>query len=349
MRPVHFVVPDGIDDPTRPSGGNSYDRRVCAGLSASGWTVHEHGVPGSWPTPDVGERAGLTAVMGRIPDDSVVVLDGLVASNVPEVLVPEALRLRLVVLVHMPVGAGTDSGTRERAVLSACLAVVTTSRWTKAWLVDRYGLWPGRIHVVEPGVEAAELAPGTPGGGELLCVAAVIPDKGHDLLLTALAAVADRAWRLVCVGTLARDEDFVQWLGKEAWARGIGDRVQFVGPLTGADLESAYAAADAMVLASRAETFGMVVIEALAHGLPVVATTVGGLPDALGRAASGARPGLLVPPGDPVALAAALRTWLEDPARRQRLRQAAADRRTALSGWSATSGRFAGVLTEVAR
>ena len=76
----------------------------------------------------------------------------------------------------------------------------------------------------------------------------------------------------------------------------IAGRVHFAGPLTAADLDAAYAAADLLVLASRAETYGMVVTEGLARGLPVVATSVGGLPSALGRGADGSRPGLLVCP-----------------------------------------------------
>ena len=101
---VHVVVPDGIDDPARPSGGNVYDRHVCRGLSALGWSVHEHAVPGGWPRPDAASFAALAGVVERIPDDAVVLLDGLIASTAPEVLVPQARRLRLVVLVHMPLG-----------------------------------------------------------------------------------------------------------------------------------------------------------------------------------------------------------------------------------------------------
>ena len=103
--------------------------------------------------------------------------------------------------------------------------------------------------------------------------------------------------------------------------------MRFTGPRTGADLAAAYAAADVLVLASRGETYGMVVTEALARGLPVIATAVGGLPEALGRGPGGDLPGLLVPPDDPAALAAALRRWLGEPDLRQRLRQSAAERR----------------------
>ena len=145
---VHVVVPDGIDDPARPSGGNAYDRRVCRGLAAIGWSVHEHAVPGSWPRPDAAACATLTGVIARIPDGAVVLIDGLIASTVPEVLVPEAGRLRLVVLVHMPLGhrpaddGVDDARTRERAVLSVAASVVTTSAWTRRRLLELYRCRP---------------------------------------------------------------------------------------------------------------------------------------------------------------------------------------------------------------
>ena len=226
-------------------------------------------------------------------------------------------------------------------MLSAAAAVVTTSAWTRDRLLDRYALPPDRLHVAEPGVDPAELATGSAAGGELLCVAAVTPHKGHDVLLAALAMIAD--FLALRVRRHAdRDPGFVDSSAPAGRRRGIDDRVSLVGPRTGAELDASYAAADLLVLASRAETYGMVVTEALARGIPVIATAVGGLPGAMGRGADGSRPGLLVPPGDAPALAAALRRWLGEPDLRQRLRRAARERRTTLSDWSATSERISG-------
>jgi glycosyltransferase involved in cell wall biosynthesis len=343
---VHVVVPEGIDDPRRPSGGNTYDRRVCGGLEALGWTVREHAVPGTWPEPEPTAASALAAVLAGIPDDAVVLLDGLVASTASDVLVPEAGRLRQVVLVHMPTGERHRG--RERAVLSAASAVLATSAWTRDLLLDRHRLEPGRVHVARPGVDAADLAPGTASGGELLCVAAVTPGKGHDVLLAALGALAELPWRCVCVGTLERDPDYVARLGRQARQSGVGDRVEFVGPRTGPALEASYAAADVLVLASRAETYGMVVTEALARGLPSVATSVGGLPEALDGAPGGERPGLLVPPDDPQALAGALSSWLGDAVLRRDLRSAARERRASLPGWPRTAREVARVLAGAA-
>jgi glycosyltransferase involved in cell wall biosynthesis len=349
---VHVVVPDGIDDPTRPSGGNTYDRQVCRELSSIGWSVHEHPVPGAWPRRDARSLAALAGVLERIPSDAVVLLDGLIASTAPDVLVPHARRLRLVVLVHMPLGhrpVDDDARTRERAVFSTAAAVVTTSAWTKRRLLELYSLDGGRVHVAEPGVEAAELVPGSDTGDSLLCVAAVRFDKGHDVLLGALEMISDRSWHCVCVGSLDREPAFADSIRRRALENGLGERVEFAGPLTGADLDRRYAASDLMVLPSRAETYGMVVTEALARGLPVIAAEVGGVTEALGCGADGALPGVLVPPEDPVALAAALRPWLVRPELRVRWRQAARERRESLFGWSRTASVLASVLAGASR
>jgi glycosyltransferase involved in cell wall biosynthesis len=89
----------------------------------------------------------------------------------------------------------------------------------------------------------------------------------------------------------------------------------------------------------------MTVTEALSHGLPVIAAAVGGLPEALGFAPDGSRPGQLVPPGDPAALAAALGEWLSDERHRRRLRAAAHRRRSTLHGWDQTTHEIATALT----
>jgi glycosyltransferase involved in cell wall biosynthesis len=354
VKAVHVLVPAGIDDPARPSGGNVYDRRICNGLSALGWDVTEHQVDGGWPWPDADAHRALDRVTAELPDGAVVLIDGLIASTVPAVLVPHARRLVLVVLVHLPLGDGppghevADARSRECAVLGAATAVVTTSEWARDLLLDRYSLRPESVAVAEPGTDPAELAPGTADGGQLLCVAAVTPHKGHDVLLAALAAVPDLSWRCVLVGTLDRDPDFADLLQRRAEAAGIGDRIWFAGPRTGDELDRAYAAADVLVVPSLGETYGMVVTEALARGLPVIATAVGGLPHTLGRTADGRRPGLLVAPGDASALAAALSSWLRDAELRRGLRVAAAERRWTLSGWSATVERVAHILTEAA-
>jgi glycosyltransferase involved in cell wall biosynthesis len=352
VREAYFVVPDGIDDPARPSGGNTYDRHLRRELGAHGWTAHERPVASFWDRPDAASFAALEELLRQIPDGAVVLLDGLIASTAPEVLVPQASRLRLVVLVHMPLGhrpADDDARRRERAVLEAASATVTTSTWARRRLIELYDLPADRVHIAEPGAPTAEPARGTGAGAALLCVGAVSFEKGHDVLLEALESIAALAWHCTCVGSLDRDPAFVESLRRRSLDRGPGERVSFPGPRTGADLGRSYASADLLVHASRAETYGLVVTEALAHGLPVIAADVGGLPEALGEGAGGIRPGLLVAPEDPAALGDALSAWLGDAELRARLRRAATERRESLPSWSTTASKVGRVLAEASQ
>ena len=332
MAELHVLLPNDIDDPAAPSGGNSYDRRLCAGLAELGRPVREHPVRGGWPRPDAADRARLRGVLAALPPGAMVLVDGLIASAVPDVLRPEADRLRLVVLVHLPL-----EGAAERAALEAAAAVVTTSGWTRRRLIERHGLPADRIHVATPGVDPAPLAAGTASGANLLCVGAVTPEKGQDVLAGAVGRLP-ASCRVTLAGPLDRDPGLV------AAVRGAAPGIRLTGPLGAARLAAEYAAADLLLLPSRVESYGMVVTEALARGIPVLASDVGGVPEALGRAPDGSRPGLLVPAGDPAGLAAAMLRWLGDTGLRDGLRASARGRRATLTGWDVTARRVAAVL-----
>jgi len=346
---VHVVVPEGFDDPALPSGGNVYDRRICAGLAEAGWEVPVATVAAAWPVPGSSARADLTRIVSAIPDGESVLIDGLIASRTAAQLLPHAGRIRMTVLLHMPLatalGAHHDASAErsERAVLRAAADVIVTSEWTRQQVLARYGIPARRVHVARPGVDRVA-APARPVRGHLICVGVLGRHKGQDLLVEALAGLADRDWQCTLAGPLDRDPDFVGQLRTRITRLGYGRRVRLGGVLTGAALSHAYATADLLVAPSRSESYGMAVTEALAHGLPVIAAAVGGLPEALGATADGTRPGQLVPPGDPAALAAALADWLGDERHRRRLRAAARQRRSTLRGWETTTREIANAL-----
>jgi glycosyltransferase involved in cell wall biosynthesis len=347
---VHVVVPEGFDDPGQPTGGNIYDRRVCAGLAQAGWDVLVTTVAAPWPVPGPGAGAGLARLLCAVPDAETVLIDGIIASPAAAQLLPHTGRIRMTVLLHMPLATALDahhdaSAQRsERAVLRAVTGVVVTSQWTRQQVLARYALPAHRVHVARPGADLAA-APARPVHGHLICVGVLGRHKGQDLLVEALAGLAQRDWHCQLAGSPDRDPDFAGQLQTRITHLGYGHRVRLTGVLTGAALDHAYTTADLLVAPSRSETYGMTVTEALAHGLPVLAADVGGLPEALGCTADGTRPGQLVPPGDPAALAAALGDWLGDERHRHRLRAAARQRRSTLPGWEQTTQEIANALT----
>jgi glycosyltransferase involved in cell wall biosynthesis len=347
---VHVVVPEGFDNPGQASGGNVYDRRVCAGLAEAGWDVLVRTVAAAWPAAGSGALADLARIVSTIPDGETVLIDGLIASPAAAQLLPHTGRLRMTVLLHMPLTTHHDANAErsERAVLRAATGVVVTSEWTRQQILTRYALPAHRVNVARPGADQVA-TPARPVRGHLICVGVLGSHKGQDLLVEALADLAERDWHCVLVGSLDREPDFVERLQTRIARLGYGHRVRLTGVLTGAALSNAYSTADLLVAPSRSEAYGMTVTEALAHGLPVIAAAVGGLPEALGSIADGTRPGELVPPGDPAALAAALGDWLGDEHHRQRLRAAARQRRATLRGWEQTTQEIANALTAHAR
>jgi glycosyltransferase involved in cell wall biosynthesis len=334
--PVFFLVPDGVDDRERVSGGNVYDQRIRDGLAADGWDARI--------IPAADDGLGQTArALSQLPNGALVLVDGLLLAREPEAIIDSGARLRLVVLAHM-VAPGLDD--RERAAFRAAQRVIATSGWTRTELVAQDAADPHRIVVAHPGTDPAPATTASETGGRLLCVGAVTPLKGHDLLVRALTDLTHlEGWSCTIVGSLATAPDWVAGLRAEVAAAALAERIEFAGVLTGGALEDAYGRADLVVMPSRLESYGMVVAEALARGIPVLATDVGGISEAI----AGSPAGLIVPPDDPWALSVVLRDWWTNPARRSELKAAALKARDAARPWSTTTAIVEAALADTAR
>jgi glycosyltransferase involved in cell wall biosynthesis len=279
-------------------------------------------------------------------------VDSLLACGAPDELeVAAAAGQHVWILLHMPL---PDHAEHERRALQAAAGVICTSGSASAGIRARHGL--DGIRVALPGTAPAPLAAGSLSAAvpHLVAVAALLPNKDQSLLLDALARLTDLPWTASLIGSDTADPVYAAQLRDSVERLGLAGRVSIPGELRGPALEAEWDAADLSLLISRAETYGLVVTESLARGIPVVVREGTGAVEALGAGnlsglpVTGNLSGTPVPdmplPGaavglgtDPAPLADLLRRWLGDAGLRKRWRDAAADARGRLPGWDATA------------
>lgn len=339
-----FVVPGDLDTPT---GGYRYDRRIIQELRGLGWRVNVLDIGSGFPFPSASQRATALSRMSAVPLGCPVVIDGLAFGVLPEARAFQ-MRTPLIALVHQPLAL--ESGLKpqqvealhdsERAALAAAATVIVTSDATARIMIADYEVPAGHINVVRPGNNSVPQAPGSCDGVvRLVSVGSVVPGKGYDLLIAALAGMIDMPWRLTIIGDRTRNPRCAAQLDADIEACGLTERIAVLGALPPEHVTALYLTSDIFALASRFESYGMALAEAIAHGLPIISTTAGGIPDTVP-----ANAGLLVPPDDAAAFAQALRRLIADRAERRRLARNARMAAAQLPTWRDAARRFVGAI-----
>jgi glycosyltransferase involved in cell wall biosynthesis len=286
-----------------------------------------------------------------VPKGRPIVIDGLALGVIPEIAESLSQTHPLIAMVHHPLALETGLGpenaaalrTSERAALSHVRAVVANSPATARTLAADYGVPPDRITVAPPGTDRAPLIPRSHTGPvALLAVGAVVPRKGYDVLIAALAELIDLPWHLTIAGDCGRDPATAARLKADIERHRLAPRVAIEDAVTPERLAALYAASDLFVLASRYEGFGMAYAEAIAHGLPVIGTTAGAIPDTVSPEA-----GVLVPPDDAPALAAALRRLIGNAAERTQFAAGARVAARHLPTWRESAKLFSQAIERI--
>jgi glycosyltransferase involved in cell wall biosynthesis len=341
-----FAVPGDLDTPT---GGYAYDKRIIAELRALGWEIEVIDLGSSFPNPDAAARelaySKLTVVAAARP----TVIDGLAFGAMAQEVRQLGQRNPLVALVHHPLAleSGLDAVTAqalresERSAFGHVRAVVVTSEPTAGIVAREYAVPPERITVVRPGVDRVAAAARRAKGDtvNLLSVGSVTPRKGYEILIEVLASLKALPWHLIIAGDTTRNAAAFARLTADIARFGLQGRVSIAGALTGAELADLYGSADVFVLASLFEGYGMVFGEAIAHGLPVVATAVGAAAEIVPADA-----GILVAPGDANALRDALRQVIGNADARDRMAEGARAACLHLPEWRQSAIAFAEIL-----
>jgi glycosyltransferase involved in cell wall biosynthesis len=336
---IVFAVPAPLE---AISGGYGYDRRILAGLRELGHAVRVEEMAGRHPLPDAAAEAAAGEVLAGMAATEVLVVDGLgLPAFAP--LAHQAAMRRAIGLIHHPTALEKGYSEedrdalreRERRIFHRMARLVTTSRLTAERLAPEFGVDPGRIGTVEPGTDEAPRATGSGGPGcAILSVGAIVPRKGHDVLLRALGRLTDIDWSLTIVGG-ARDPVHLQGLQALAEQLGIAQRITFAGEVEGPALDALYARSDLFALASWWEGYGMAVAEALARGLPLALTDGGALAELAPRDAA-----VICTAGDHNSLSRAMRRPIYDTSLRQAMSDAAWRAGQRLPRWSDRAAAF---------
>lgn len=333
-RAMAFAVPGDI---TTVTGGYLYDRRLVDALGGLGVDVRVLRLGDSFPHPTAADMADALAQLRALPPDCPALIDGL-AFGALDTAGLTGLRAPMVALVHHPLALepgleraqARAMALRETANLALTRHIVVTSAHIAGLLRTGYGVARSRISVAQPGFRQPAVAPDTAQPDMpplILSVGLQARRKGHDILLRALARIPDLDWRAEIVGR-AHEPDTARALDALRADLGLQRRVTLAGEVTQPALEARYRRATLFALATRYEGYGIVLAEAMGHGLPIISTTAGAVPDTLAPGA-----GLLVPPENPAAFAEALRRMLTDSALRSGCANSARRAATRLPGW----------------
>ncbi|WP_240423108.1 glycosyltransferase family 4 protein [Leucobacter sp. wl10] len=327
------------------SGGNRYDDELSAAFEALGAGLRERFVTGPWPVPEEGDRRRFAELLRS---ERHWLVDNILASAAPDaVSAAVAEGRRVTILVHyfpsddpaLPAADRERLAASEAEAVEAASGVVTTSAWTAGEVAERYGRADAVVAV--PGIARADPAPGSARSGRapmLLWLARLTETKDPLTLVAALARVRDLDWVARVVGPDTPDPDLTAAVRQRIAEAALAERVEVLGPREDEALEPVWAGADLLVHTARSEPYGMVVGEALAHGVPSI------VPRGTGAVEAQRGAGASFPPGNAAALARELRAWLSDAGLRERWRAEAAEQRTLLPSWLDTARVVASAL-----
>jgi len=279
---VFFLLSGDINSLT---GGHLYNRHMVEGLRQKG-----HGVK----VLRLDESTMLThaieikcsSYFNTLPPGSCVLIDSLVLGNIPGVLKKYSEKLTFIGLIHLPLTYNPLPGknrkhiaNREVKAMMMTRHLIVTGRFTLRMLMDA-GISHEKISLIEPGVENyprkryyADLPLG------LLCISNYSQIKGQLLLVRALNRLRNNKWTLQMYGDINTEKPYVTRLKSIIANKKLNDRILLHDTIERNNISEAFLASDLFVLPSRFETYGMVLTESLAHGIPVVTTHAGNIPD----------------------------------------------------------------------
>ena len=271
---LHLIISDEISSLT---GGYIYNNHIVEGLRRQGYSIKVHTLMNDFPFPSQESIKLCRNILISIPIGEVIIFDSLVFGVIPDLLKEIKPYHPIVALMHLPLMFG-DFNDESKMLLTAlefeafnyANLIIVTSKFLKSKL-QSIGIDSDRIKVVIPGVSIYShkthyaLKP-----SHLLYVANYTVNKSHNLLIEALSGLKHLDWTLHCYGNVETDSACFNSLSGLVNENFLQNRIMLCKSVHGKALSSVYSSADIFIHPSSFETYGMVLSEALSHGIPVI-------------------------------------------------------------------------------
>jgi glycosyltransferase involved in cell wall biosynthesis len=344
-----FAIPGDIQTPT---GGYAYARKIIPHLKQR-ISLDILALPAGFPNPSAADLEKTRARFSSSPAPHIVLADGLAYGALPESII-HAIRSPIVALVHHPLclEEGLSAADKDRlhrsegAALALARHIVVPSPPTAEAVARLFGIGENKITIAEPGVLRGARASGASRGAPLhiVSVGTLTPRKGFPILIEALRGLGDLSWRATFAGSLDLAPQTTSTVLEQISTFRLGDRITLAGALTESDVSALYSSGDIFALTSLYEGYGMAFAEAMAHGLPVVASGEGAVATTVPK-----RAGFVCPVRDAGAIEKALRILMTNDTLRLGMAEAAFEHGQTLPSWVRTADIIAAVLEQFAQ
>lgn len=271
---IRFLIPEPKD---RRSGGTLYDLQMVDALLEKGCDVK---------TDWVSENKGIQNLLTDLDKDDLLIIDGLVFhQNYKDSSLLDGFEK--IYLTHLPfwLEPGIDAGEskkrkfREVSFMLRCKRVITTSSFIQNRIIE-CGISEAKTIVINPKIidQSLQKQNYKKMPEELLVVGAVHFGKGLDLLIEALGHLDQNDWKLKIAGIFDSDDGYFKRLNQAIGRHNLASKIEFLGECNPNKIIELYQNSDLLIHPSRFESYGMVISEAIRHGLPVIASDAGALP-----------------------------------------------------------------------
>ena len=344
---LHFLIAGNIDSLICRS---IYNKRVIEGLRKKKHHVEVHNLNDDFPFPSEGSLENCNLIIRSIPKHDSIIIDSQVLGTIPSFLKEIHTTNPIIGLIHLPLSVDPNLTTYQRTMVTDhekesfgyVKKFIASSEYTAEILLN-FGLDDQKIDTVIPGLDKFPLKKEySEKPFHLLSISNLCRNKDHSILLRALSALKDKDWILDCYGNLDMDREYLSDFQAMIRHNHLQHKILIHGTINGEALSEAYLKADLFVHPSDFEVYGMALTEALAHGIPVVASTGGGICRTVP-----ARMGQFFKPGDIYGLQSILEELFENQVIYKKLYTQASTYHEQAQSWEKSVQLFEEALKEI--